>query len=364
MKVLFVTNHLNIGGITSYVLVLGRGLVKRGHTVFIASSGGQLLKDCEKAGMRFLPIPMRTKKDISPGIMLSAFSLSRMIKKHGIEVVHTQSRTTQVLGTLLRSCVGVVHVTTCHGFFRRRLGRRLFPCWGDRVIAISEAVAAHLKKDFLVDEKKITVVYNGIDTEKYAQYSRENGSAQKQVPSGPVIGIIARLSDVKGHMYLIGAMKIVLKRFPQARLLIIGEGKMEKELKRLVEDLGLSANVSFLPEVADTPAALASMDVFVMPSLHEGLGLALMEAMAAGCAVIGSDVGGIVNLIRHRQNGLLVRPADVPGLAAAIEELLGSETMRKELGMQAHEFIMREFSQEKMVVATEGVYRTCLNVKS
>ena len=354
------TNHLNVGGITSYVLTLGQGLVKRGHTVFIASSAGQLLENCEAAGMRFVRIPVRTKKEISPGIVMSAFRLSRVIKKYGIEVVHTQSRTTQVLGTLLRAWTGVAHVTTCHGFFRRRLGRRLFPCWGDRVIAISEAVAAHLKNDFLVDEKKITVVYNGIDTGRYSDALQgRRGSLQ-----GHVIGIIARLSDVKGHVYLIGAMKIVLKRFPQARLLIIGEGKMEKELKRLVEDLGLSANISFLPEVEDMPAALASMDVFVMPSLHEGLGLALMEAMAAGCAVVGSEVGGIVNLICHRQNGLLVRPADVPGLAAAIEELLGDEAMRKELGRQAHAFITREFNQEKMVAATEGVYQACLSGKS
>jgi glycosyltransferase involved in cell wall biosynthesis len=173
---------------------------------------------------------------------------------------------------------------------------------------------------------------------------------------GPVVGIIARLSDVKGHHYLIKAMKEVLEKIPAAQLVIVGEGKTEKKLIRLTRKLGIEDNVFFIPSVSDTMRILPIMDVFVMPSLKEGLGLALMEAMAAGLAVIGSEVGGIKGLIRDGYNGLFVRPADVSQLARAILRLLNDPAEREGLGVNARNFISENFSQETMISQTEEVY--------
>ena len=175
---------------------------------------------------------------------------------------------------------------------------------------------------------------------------------------------MARLSDVKGHKYLIEAMKPVLELYPDVQLLIAGEGKMEKELKRLTESLNIKKSVFFMPVALDTRVILSAIDIFVMPSLKEGLGLALMEAMACGLAVIGSRVGGIKTLIIEGKNGLLFEPADTQGLKEAILTLLADPEKREALAREANEFITKNFSKDKMVLETERVYLDIINERA
>ena len=367
MNILYLTNHLNIGGITSYVLSLATGLKKGGHNIYIASSGGQLLSKLKEECIIYLPIPIKTKQEISPKIIISKIKLCGLIKKYRIDIIHSNSRTTQVLGCLLSRAMRVPHISTCHGFFKKRLFRKIFPCWGQKVIAISQQVKEHLMRDFRVDEKNIAVINNGIDVSKFkTQNPKSKMEAKKKLGLGEglVVGIVARLSDVKGHIYLIQAMGSVLERIPQAQLVIVGRGKMKEELVRLVKDLGIEESVFFMPEVSDTKDILSVMDLFVLPSLKEGLGLALMEAMASGLAVVGSNIGGIKSLIKDGDNGLLVEPADVKGLSAAITELLRNPDKAESLGRKAKIFINENFSEEKMVLETERVYAQCLNEKS
>lgn len=364
MKILFLVNHLNIGGITSYILNLSSGLKQRGHSIYIASSGLGLLPKFKDLGIEYIPIPIKTKNELSPKIILSAFKLSKVIKDNKIDIVHSHSRTTQVLGCLLDKLTGVKHISTCHGFFKRRLARRIFPCWGRRVIAISEQVKEHLNNDFKVGLNRISLVYNGIDTDRFKRFSvsdKEKAKLSLGLRPGVVVGIVARLSDVKGHKYLIEAMKPVLGLYPDAQLLIAGEGKMKEELVRLTESLNIKKSVFFIPEALDTRTILAAMDIFVMPSLKEGLGLALMEAMASGLAVIGSRVGGIKTLITEAKNGLLFEPADTGGLKEAIITLLADPGKREALAKEAGEFIKNNFSKDKMALETERVYQEIIN---
>jgi len=278
--------------------------------------------------------------------------------------VHSNSRTTQVLGNLLSRALAIPHVFTCHGFFKPKLSRLLFPYWGQAVIAISSEVKEHLIADLKLDAKNISVINNGIDTANFGDFSaRDNLRKNLGINDAPLVGIIARLSDVKGHIYLIRAMRQVVKTFPTARLLIIGEGKMKNTLVREAEVLGIKDSVLFIPQAGNTREMLSAMDIFVMPSLQEGLGLALMEAMAQGLAVVGSAVGGIKTLIQDRVNGLLVAPADVAGLSAAIIELLKDYKLRQDLGIKARKFITENFSKERMVDYTEMVYKRCLEEK-
>jgi len=270
------------------------------------------------------------------------------------------------LGCLLSRFTGRVHLSTCHGFFKQRFSRRAFPCWGQKVIAISESVKEHLIQDFRVNAAAVSIIHNGIDIDRFASHDTKRKEEMKKsfrLSAGPVVGIVARLSDVKGHIYLIEAMKAVVEKIPQAQLLIAGDGKLKKELTRRVNTLGISKNVLFITEAVDTKDMLAAMDLFVLPSLKEGLGLALMEAMASGLAVIGSSVGGIKTLINDGYNGILVKPADTKGLALAILELLRDERKRTSLGKEARIFISQNFSQEKMVSETERIYLECLNAK-
>lgn len=382
MNILYLTNHLNVGGISSYILSLSSALKTRGHNVYVASSGGELLGEFLEKGVIYIPIPIRTKQEVSPKILFSMFKLSKLNSKNNIDIVHSNSRTTQVLGCLLGSRLNIPHIFTCHGFFKKRFFRRVFPCWGNKIVAISKEVKEHLINDFKVKEEDIRVIHNGIDIEKFRKpitdgsttltigtelsRSADNREPRKKdlgLGSGPVVGIIARLSDVKGHIYLIEAMSRVLKDIPDAQLFIVGEGKMKTKLLLLARRLGIGEKVFFIPSVSDTRGVLSVMDLFVMPSLEEGLGLSLMEAMAAGRAVIGSDVGGIKSLIRDNSNGLLVKPQDINALTLAILNLLKDPEKRKIMGNNARDFISRNFSQEQMVSLTEEVYQECVDAK-
>jgi L-malate glycosyltransferase len=363
MNILFITNHLNIGGITSYCLTLSSTLKISGHNVYIASSGGDLTQEFIDKGIIFIPLSIRTKQELSPKIFMSALKLCSVIDKYAINIVHTNSRTTQVLGCLLQRLKGVTHVSTCHGFFKPRLFRKIFPCWGSRVIAISDQVKQHLIHDLKVKSDKIDVIHNGIDIEKFKTQSikhKEELKVRLNLGGALVIGIVARLSDVKGHIYLLEAMQNVLKVNPKAQLLIVGEGKMKQELINLANSLKIENNVKFISSVNNTKDVLDAMDIFVMPSLKEGLGLALIEAMASGLAVIGSDIGGIKTLIKNEYSGLLVAPKDTNGLSKAISDLLADSGKRKALGINAQAFISQNFSQEKMAKETLETYLRCV----
>ena len=366
MNILLLANHLDVGGISSYLLTLAGGLTQRGHNVYLACEGGSLVHRFTAGGNRgFVAVPTRTKGEFNPlRLYKSMRILRRLVKEKGIDIVHSNTRVTQVLGELLAGSTDACHVSTCHGFFKKRLLRRIFPCWGKETIAISRQVADHLVRDLGVHEKNIEVIYNGIDLARFsgaALAARQSFRQLLGLGEKPLVGIIARLSDVKGHCYLIQAMPRVVRRFPEAKLLIIGEGKTESSLREQVRSLGIEQSVIFMPTAEDTAAALAAMDVFVLPSLQEGLGLSLMEAMASGLAVVGSAVGGIQDLLRQGENGLLVQRADADALATEIIGLLSDGEKRRRLGSAARKSMQEKFSQERMCLETERVYLKCVN---
>ena len=369
MNILILANHFNAGGISSYVLNLARGLKARGHQVIVGSSAGEWVERLDKSGLRHICLPLRTKSIISPKLFLAYFALKRIIREENIDIIHSQTRVTSVLACRVSRKTRVPFISTCHGFFMPRWERLAFPCWGKMVIAISEAVREHLIRDFRVPLESIRLVHNGINVNINFKPSAIDCRLSTQelklsygLKEGPVAGIIARLSEVKGHKYLIMALKKVMENIPDAQLLIVGEGKIQKDLEFLADKLGIGGNIRFIPAVSDTSGPLSVMDVFVMPSLQEGLGLSIMEAMLSGVPVIASDVGGIPSLVKDGITGILVKPKDYEGLTLAIIDLLKDRQRRETLALSAKELILKEFSLEKMVEQTERVYLECLSL--
>jgi len=363
MNILYLVNHLDTGGISSYILALGKGLKAKGHNLWLASWGGELLSRFEEEGFNFLAVPMKTKFELSPKLWFSKNILLRFLRDNRMDILHSNTRTTSVLADSLSRRTGIVHVYTCHGFFKRRLSRLLFPSWGMMNIAISEPVKEHLMSDFGLAEDKISVIHNGIDLQRFEGNAFQDKRKYKLalgLKDAPVIGIIARLSDVKGHAYLLQAMKKVLESFSDSQLLIVGKGRMEARLRKLASELKIESSVLFIPSIADTRQALSATDIFVMPSLQEGLGLALMEAMAFGLPCIGSAVGGINALLEDGVNGIRVPPANKDALSKAIEVLLRNKDKAQALAEQARIFIRNNFSHESMVAHTEELYSRCI----
>jgi glycosyltransferase involved in cell wall biosynthesis len=364
MNILIIAKHLEPGGISSYVISLSRGLIKKGHNCFVVSSGGVLEGLLQECGAVSIKVDLDTKSELSPKVFSAIRKLSLFVKEKDIQIIHAQTRVASIIAWRLSRLNNVPFISTCHGFFRPRLFRKIFPCWGKKTIAISEEVFKHLINDFRLKKENIELIYNGLDMKNISKHSLEAQQEFKNkfnIGVGPVVGCVARLSEVKGHKFLIESFKTVLKEFPHAQLILVGEGRIKPDLAALAVKLGVAENVIFIPSVLETSLALSVMDIFVMPSIQEGLGLAIMEAMANGIPVVATNVGGIRNLIKNNETGILVSSGDSKALADGIISLLKNKEKANMLSFNAQDFVQREFSLEKMVNKTEALYKSLLN---
>ncbi|TAN61230.1 glycosyltransferase family 1 protein, partial [bacterium] len=274
MNILILANHFNAGGISSYILNLSRGLISRGHKVYVASGGGDWIERVEACGAKNIYLPLRTKSIISPKLLFAYCVLKKIIKSEGIDIIHAQTRVSGVLASWVSHNTGVPFVSTAHGFYQRRWGRRIFPGWGRFIIAISDPVKKHLIEYFGLNPERVILVHNGIDISRRseAERARQKAESREQIrekyglKGGPVVGIIARLSEVKGHKYLISALAKVKEQIPDVQLLSVGDGKIKKDLERQARDFKIDENVYFIPAVSDTAEPLSVMDIFAMPS--------------------------------------------------------------------------------------------------
>lgn len=361
MKILILTTHLNIGGIAVYISSLAASLVRRGHRVIVLSSGGDMQKQIIRSGASHIKIDIKTKSELSPKLWLKAWRLCSIIKREKPDVIHAHTRVTQVLGYLLSKRFRIPYVSTCHGFFKPRLSRKLFGCWGDRVIAISEAVREHLIRDFGLERKRIELIHNGIDVYRFRyQFPKDQVDCTKRIlglGNENVVGTLGRLSTVKGIDNLIHAYGSSPVLNEKTKLLIVGSGPDEERLKTIVRDLDIEDRVRFVESNLDTPSLLSVMDVFAFPSIQEGLGLSLIEAMASGRPVVATDVGGIRSLVKNNETGLLTRRGDRRALAAAINRLLDDEKLRDKLGSNSKKLVHEEYTVEKMADKTEKLYK-------
>ena len=368
MKILHVNTHVDVGGIGQYIVTLTEALKDHGIDCVVASSGGDLESELQRYGITHRYLNIDTKSELSPKVLKTIFGLSKIIKEEKVDLIHAHTRVSQVVSFFTSLKTGIPYVSTCHGYFKARIFRRYFDTWGKKVIAISDAVKTHLEKNFGINEKRIELIYNGVDIDKFSvSYKREDIIKAKRtlrLKEGPVVGTMGRLSPVKGQRFLIEAMKYVISRRKDAQCLIIGGGAEENKLKKLAKDIGLEESINFAgSNYSDIPLYLSCMDVFVLPSVEEGLGLALLEAMSAGKSCIGSNVGGIGEVIQDGITGLLVPVGDVKAIGDAILKILDDKTLNEKMGSRGREFIKEKFSLSLMAEKMAGLYKEVISEK-
>ena len=362
MRVLIITTHLNTGGIGIYTTNLARYLAKRNIEVTVASSGGELLGRLLDNNIKHIDLDIRTKASFGIKTWKAVPKVLRMVRENNIDVIHAQTRVSQVVSCVVSKLSKVPYVTTCHGFFKhQRLGRRIFPCWGDKSIAISKSVEEHLVKDFNVLRENVSMIYNGIETDRYREKRGKDPELMRKLGLGDddfIIGSVGRHSPVKGYKYLIGAFKDVLDKHREAKLLLVGDGPEKNSLIKRVKELDIRESVIITPggdEAIEKYYAL--IDIFCLPSLHEGLGLSLMEAMASGNSCVATNVGGLKELIEDGEDGLLVRKENYGVLSDTILRLMENESLREKIASCAREKALNNFSMEENIAKTIEVYK-------
>lgn len=231
-------------------------------------------------------------------------------------------------------------------FGRARI--RLYCRLADTVVAVSQDVREGLTGFYGINGENIIVIENAIDAQRIAAEaaSVERVALRETLGSPPgifLIGCVAVLRRQKGQLYLINAMPAVLAAVPDARLVLIGDGEGRQEIEDRVQELGLVEAVHFLGWRSDATKILAALDVFVLPSLYEGLPLALLEAMAAGLPIVATNVDGTRDALENRTSGILVESMNSPALASAIIEVASNPQLARSLAQSAQERVLKRY---------------------
>jgi glycosyltransferase involved in cell wall biosynthesis len=340
------------------VLLTVIGPRERGHrTVLLAHPEGELAKRASE-GHDLIRLAPRAEVDLHAG-----WKLSRIIKELKPDIVHAHDPHGVAFASLALS---FLTSRTCPGLIASRrvafhLKSHAFSRWKyhqvDCFVAASEAIRHVLVGDG-IEPSRVVTVHEGIDVHRGQAEPVANIHAEFWLPThAPIVGTVAALSQEKGHRHLIDAAALVVREVPDARFVILGEGDQRPALERQIKELHLDKHVVLPGFRADILSFMRAFDVFVMPSLSEGLGTSLLDAMASAKPVVASNTGGIPEVVAHSETGFLVPPRDHHALAMAIVRLLKDSGLRERMGGAGLERVQRMFSAARMVERTLEVYQ-------
>ncbi len=237
----------------------------------------------------------------------------------------------------------------------------------DLIIAISDHIARFTVSRGVRDPARVRRVYHGLEPTVTEALEREGQRIRQDLglePEDFVVGNVGRLAPQKGQRHLIGAMPLLLERVPRAHAVIAGAGDLEDYLRDLSLEVGVADRVHVLGPRRDVPALMHAMDVFAMPSIWEGFGLVLLEAMAAGRPIVASRVATIPEVVADGETGLLVPAGDPLALADALADLAHDPERARQLGEAGRQRLRQHFSVEKMAGDTELLYRELLDARA
>jgi glycosyltransferase involved in cell wall biosynthesis len=368
------TEPFGVGGVQSDMLALGPDLTARGHNVFLATQEGELLPELEKMGVTFVPADFHFSG--LAGLWRAAKTLRKIIVENGIEVLAPQSvRTTLVALIALRmlpfsyrvKSTGkrIPIVTTIHNIHNPmhfRYGGWLLRAACDHVIFESHYERNRLLASGLQAEKSV-VIHSGIDTERFLPKEPEQALLDEyglDKSKHLIFGIVARLSEEKGHCFLLPAFAAVLQTAPNARLMVVGDGPLREDIHKQAVALGLGKSVIFTGVKRNIPEFLSIFDVFVLSSTRESFPLAAREAMAAGRAVVAPHIGGCPEVVDEGVTGILFEAGNVESLAEAMRKITDNKRYIT-MGLAARERVERLFSRKQWIEGDERVYESSLS---
>ena len=366
MNVLHLIETSEAGGAETIVLSIAKSLRDRGHHSVIGLLETGWLED-ELKNCGFVPIILELRSAYDFGCIRS---LCKLIGDFRIDLVHSHEFMMNVYGTVAGLIKGIPVITTVHGknYYWERTRRRVayrVVSRVSRMVAVSEDLKCFLERQVSISRDRIEKIYNGIDSKLYERNSLMDGLSftkeRLSIPrNSPVIGTVGMLVPVKDHKTILEAAKRVIRKWPDAIFLIVGDGASLELLKTKAHELGLENNVRFTGFRRDVPSLLHIMNVYVCSSLSEGHSLSILEAMAAGKPVIATDVGGNPEVVVDGETGFLIRPGDPEGLASRIAFLLGDQARAHELGAKGKMRVDQTFSLERTVDFYHQLYKCAL----
>ncbi len=367
INLLQVVDGFRLGGAETKLLELIKNLNKDKYNVVVCSllSDGPLLEKFKETGAKVVIIDRKHRFDFSviPRII-------KLIKKEKIHIVQTTLFYADFLGTITAKLAGVPvsvsweTISHYHSFYKpkyRGLAYRIAMALADKIIAVSDDVKKSILELRKIRPAKIETIPYGVDMRRFRKELQTEKRAELGLKKDDlIIGVVARLDYIKGHIYLIDALPKIKNSYKNVKCVIVGDGESRQKLEERCEKLKLVSDVKFLGFRSDVADILQIFDVFVLPSLSEGLPNVILEAMACSVPVVATAVGGIPEVITDNWNGKLVPPKDSEAIARAISEVFSQNGERKKFTQNAWNLVKEKYSLQRQMKQFDSLYSELL----
>lgn len=313
------------------------------------------------------------KRNINPINDLSALiRLYILFCREKFDIVHTHTAKAGVLGRIaariarVSTTIHMPHGHNFYGYFGPLLSKlvitteRFLAHFTDRIIALTELEKRDLIEFKVTNDERISLIYQGLELDRFTQANINNIKIRESFnirPEEYVVGMIGRLEPIKGPEYFIEAAREISKEFAQLKFILVGEGSLRKNLEARIKNLGLEDRFIFTGWREDIPEILSILDILVLPSLNEALGMVLIEAQAMGVPVVATKTGGIPEVIKDNQTGILIPAGDFKSLTLAIRHLLTDKQKRLNMAETAKSWVRDRFKARDMVEKISQLYQ-------
>ncbi len=368
-RIIYLITDLDVGGAENslYQLVTHLNRKKFSPVVYSLTGEGKIAEKLRGKGIEVSCLGARNKFDITV-----FFKLIKLLRNKKPHILHTYLFHANFVGRIAGwiSCIPIIisAVRVAEEERPHHLYLDMLTQWMvDKEVCVSKEVEKFMRTKAKISSSKLMTVYNGIDLSCFHSLQDEEKNKKREELSiskfNSVLGTIARLTTQKGLAYLLKAFQLILKSSPDCCLLIVGKGPQKQKLEKLSEELGITSSVKFLGFREDAIGIINTMDVFILPSLWEGMPNVILEAYALGKPVVATRVGGAEEIIKHGDTGFLVPPRDCKSLARSIKLLLENSKIREEFGTKGKELVNNNFSLDRMVKDTEKLYEELIGEK-
>ncbi|WP_159882485.1 glycosyltransferase family 4 protein [Paenibacillus puerhi] len=361
MNILQLSKHMNDSGVNSHIIQLSHTLSLEGNYVIVVSSGGPHKRKLEKIGIEHIEIPLMSK---NPFIQLmNLIFLIRLVHKNNIDIIHTHWRSTGIYTKLLSLLTGIEFIWTNHSnHIPSNLIYKTFTFCGKKTLTVSSDMLPMLNEKLGIPKNKLKVVYNGIESDSYIKYSEEKKQKLREqfnVKNEKVICLLGRLTEIKGHLYLMDALGEMLKNFNpkfECKVLLTGNGADEYKSKIIqrAELHGLKDNIDFTGYV--NPVDMLNIsDLMVLPSKNEGFGIVCIEAFAMHVPVIRTKTGGYSDM---KDYCIGVDYGDIKALSVSIYDVLTDNSRATDMVNKAYHFYKDNLTSRKMAEEIINIYKS------
>jgi len=370
-NILHIVEDLKVGGLEKMLasIVLSLDKSKYDVQVWCLARGGDIAQALIAQG-----ISLRILNMDGYYCPLQIVALARLMRKEDFHIIHTHGYFASTFGRLAaiwaRIPVVITHVHSTYYDYGKRnlLIERFLSYFTDRIICISRAVETFVTVNEGISKKRTCLIYNAVNSPVHIDDEQHKQEVRNSIgidAGAIVIMVVASLTANKGHLVLLEAFAQVSRTHPAVRLVIVGDGPLRKDIETVSRKLMIDQAVSLLGVRNDVFELLQASDIFVLPSqIREGLGVSLIEAMAVGLPVIGTNLGGIPEVILDGENGFLVSPESPEQLAEVLMKFVNDQGLRNSMGRRGRQIYEEKFTLSKMIRQVETLYDQLLENKT